>query len=41
VSGEVQPAPLVSYWDGPLSWLERLCAASMAAARHNLIVYTY
>lgn len=34
-------ARLVSYWDGPLSWLERLCAASMKAAGHRLIVYSH
>lgn len=33
--------PLVTYWDGPLSWLEHLCAASMRAAGHRLVVYSH
>jgi hypothetical protein len=33
--------PLVSYWEGPISWLERLCVRSMREAGHPVIVYSY
>ncbi|KKB13397.1 hypothetical protein VE25_02210 [Devosia geojensis] len=32
---------IVSFWHGPLSWLERLCAASFLRHRHALEVYAY
>lgn len=33
--------PIVTYWEGPVSWLERLSAASIAAAGHELRIYTH
>lgn len=32
---------LASYWEGPVSWMERLCARSMRKAGHPLTVYSY
>jgi hypothetical protein len=32
---------LVSYWEGPVTWVERLCVASMLRHGHELIVYSY
>jgi len=34
-------AQLVSFWDGPVSWVERLCAASMVQHGHPLTIFTY
>ena len=31
--------PLVSYWDGPVKWLERLCVRSMREAGHPVILF--
>jgi len=31
--------PLVSYWDGPVKWLERLCVRSMRDAGHPVILF--
>lgn len=33
--------PIVTYWEGRLSWLERLSAASIVAAGHDLQVYSH
>jgi hypothetical protein len=30
-----------TYWSGPVSWMERLCAASARATGHRLTVFTY
>lgn len=30
-----------SYWSGPISWLERLSAASAKATGHNLTIFSY
>ena len=32
---------LVSYWEGPVTWVERLCVASMLQHGHDLAIYTY
>lgn len=32
---------LASFWDGPVSWVERLCTASMRHQGHHLIIYSY
>lgn len=32
---------LVSFWDGPVTWLERLCVASMLGHGHSIAIYTY
>ncbi len=32
---------IFSYWDGPVSWLERLSVASILAHGHSLTVYSY
>lgn len=32
---------LVSLWEGPVSWLERLCVTSMLEAGHKLTIYSY
>lgn len=34
-------AQLVSFWDGPVTWVERLCAASMLQHGNPLAIYTY
>lgn len=31
----------VSFWDGPLSWVEHLCAASISQHFESLVVYSY
>lgn len=33
--------PIVTYWEGRVSWLERLSAASIVAAGHDLQVFTH
>ena len=33
--------PIVSFWHGPLSWLERVSIASFARQGHTVLVYTY
>lgn len=33
--------PIVTFWHGPLSWLERLCLASFVTAGHPVAVYAY
>ena len=32
---------LVSFWDGPVCWLERLCVMSMLEQGHTLTIYSY
>jgi hypothetical protein len=32
---------IVTYWEGPVSWLERLSAASIVAAGHALEIYSH
>ena len=32
---------LVSFWHGELSWLERMCIASMSVTGHQLTIYSY
>ena len=32
---------LFTYWDGPISWLERLCIQSMLDAGNTLTIYSY
>ncbi|MFN3890551.1 MAG: hypothetical protein ACK4MV_09145 [Beijerinckiaceae bacterium] len=32
--------PVFTYWEGPVSWLERVCIASIQDAGHQLTVYT-
>ena len=32
---------LVSFWEGPISWIERLCVRSVLNAGHRLTIYTY
>jgi hypothetical protein len=32
---------LVSFWTGSLSWIERLCLASMVRQGHRMLLYTY
>ncbi len=32
---------LFSYWQGPVTWFERMCVASMVEQGHRLTVYTY
>lgn len=32
---------LVSFWDGPVSWMERLCLAAALATGHRVRIYTY
>ena len=32
---------LFTYWDGPISWLERLCIKSMLDAGNTLTIYSY
>jgi hypothetical protein len=34
-------ARLVSFWEGPVSWVERLCIASMSRLGHELTIYSY
>jgi hypothetical protein len=34
-------ARLVSFWEGPVTWVERLCVASMLRHGHELTIYTY
>lgn len=35
------PTQLVSFWHGPLGWMERMCMASMLRHGHALAVYSY
>jgi hypothetical protein len=37
----MQTAQLVSFWEGPVTWVERLCTASMRHVGHPLTIYTY
>lgn len=32
---------LVSYWEGPVGWMERLCVRSMRRHGHHLTIYSY
>lgn len=32
---------LVSYWDSPVTWLERLCVASMVDKNHDVTIFSY
>lgn len=34
-------AQLVSFWEGPVSWLELLCTRSIVSAGHPLKIYSY
>jgi hypothetical protein len=34
-------ARLVSFWEGPVTWVERLCVASMLHQGHPLTIYSY
>lgn len=38
---QIKKMQLVSFWDGPVSWVERLCAASMRQQGHALTLYSY
>lgn len=33
--------PIISFWHGPLSWLEILCIASFVRHGHRVLVYSY
>ncbi|WP_146056460.1 hypothetical protein [Methylobacterium sp. V23] len=35
------PRTIVTYWEGPVTWLERLSAASIVAAGHPLHIYAH
>jgi hypothetical protein len=37
----VSNARLASYWEGPVTWVERLCVASMLHHGHELTIYTH
>ncbi len=39
--GESVGATLVTFWDGKIGWMERMCAASAVATGHRYQVYTY
>jgi hypothetical protein len=34
-------ARLLSFWEGPVTWVERLCVASMLQQGHELTIYTF
>ena len=36
-----QPNHLVSFWHGPLGWMEHLCIRSVVATGHRLAIYSY
>ena len=39
--GHMNIPGLMSFWEGPISWIERLCVRSVLNAGHRLTIYTY
>jgi hypothetical protein len=37
----VSKTRLLSFWEGPVTWVERLCVASMLRHGHELTIYTF
>jgi hypothetical protein len=38
---EYKHVQLLSFWEGSVTWLERLCVASMIQHNHPVAIYTY